>query len=259
MTSYILKILVFLVIVLYSFNICGQSYRSNRHAYSYSSSSTSVVRLAGPEWVGPHPGCMMCMGNHLISTHGKSYFYLNRVGWQQWATIHDNVHNQRIKTRVSVQKSDPNLIFVPTSQNVVEEMLRVAEIQPNDILYDLGCGDGRIVITAAQKYGIRAVGYEINPDLVKVAKSRVGFLNAVEIKQQDILTVDLTPATVIALYLFPELNKKLVPQFKKMSAGSRIVSHYHKVPGLIEDGVFHIDGHAIYLYKIKQPTYVGYL
>jgi hypothetical protein len=118
--------------------------------------------------------------------------------------------------------------YYPTPQDVVEKMLELAEIKEDDLVYDLGCGDGRIVITAAKKYGCKAVGYEIDPQVVKealenVESNKVGHL--VRIEQKDIFTLDLAEADVVTLYLLPKLNVKLIPQLKRLKRGSRIVSH----------------------------------
>jgi len=131
------------------------------------------------------------------------------------------------------EKSDapsrrPDVIYVPTPMGVVDKMLELAEVKKGDVVYDLGCGDGRIVVQAAKKYGVKAVGFDIDPQRVKealenVKKNKVEDL--VTIKQADIFTLDLTEASVITLYLLPELNVKLMPQLAKLKPGSRIVSH----------------------------------
>ncbi|HEX2229895.1 MAG TPA: methyltransferase domain-containing protein, partial [Candidatus Binatia bacterium] len=119
--------------------------------------------------------------------------------------------------------------YVPTPQEVVDRMLELAQVKKGDVVYDLGSGDGRIVITAAQKYGVRAVGFEIDPVRIKesqenIAKAGVG--NLVEIRQQDIRTVDLSPASVLTMYLLPEVNLMIRPTiWKQMKPGSRVVSH----------------------------------
>jgi tRNA G37 N-methylase Trm5 len=129
---------------------------------------------------------------------------------------------------------EPDVIFVPTPQEVVDRMLEVAEVKKGDVVYDLGCGDGRIVVTAAKKYGVKAVGFDIDPQRIKeskenVEKNKVGDL--VDIRQEDIFTLDLAKANVITLYLLPSLNVKLMPQLDKMKPGSRIVSHNFDMRG----------------------------
>jgi tRNA G37 N-methylase Trm5 len=120
------------------------------------------------------------------------------------------------------------VIYVPTPQAVVDKMLEMAEVKPGDVVYDLGCGDGRIVVTAARKYGVKAYGFDINPERIKESLENVKanhVENLVTIKQADIFTLDLSPASVVTLYLLPSLNVKLMPQLAKLKPGSRIVSH----------------------------------
>jgi SAM-dependent methyltransferase len=128
----------------------------------------------------------------------------------------------------------PDLIYVPTPQPVVDKMLELAEIGEGDVVYDLGCGDGRIVVTAARQYGVRAVGVDISPRRVREARDRVaeaGVEDLVTIRQADFFQLDLRPATVVTLYLVPELNVRLMPQLATLSPGSRIVSHNAPMPG----------------------------
>jgi tRNA G37 N-methylase Trm5 len=119
--------------------------------------------------------------------------------------------------------------YVPTPQEVVDRMLELAQVKKGDVVYDLGSGDGRIVVSAAKKYGVRAVGFEIDPQRIKestenIKKAGVGHL--VEIRQQDIRTVDLSPASVLTMYLLPEVNLLIRPNiWKQMKPGSRVVSH----------------------------------
>jgi SAM-dependent methyltransferase len=119
--------------------------------------------------------------------------------------------------------------YVPTPQDVVERMLELAQVKKGDVVYDLGSGDGRIVITAAKKYGVKAIGFEIDPDRIKeshenIRKAGVGKL--VEIRQQDIRTVDLSGASVLTMYLLPEVNLMMRPNiWAQMKPGSRVVSH----------------------------------
>ena len=108
--------------------------------------------------------------------------------------------------------------YVPTPQEVVERMLELAQVKKGDVVYDLGSGDGRIVVTAAKKYGVKAIGFEIDPERIKesaenIKKAGVGDL--VEIRQQDIRTVDLSQATVLTMYLLPEVNLMIRPNIWK--------------------------------------------
>ncbi|MFC1653050.1 SAM-dependent methyltransferase [Planctomycetota bacterium] len=152
----------------------------------------------------------------------------------------------------------PDVIFVPTPKQVVDRMLELAQVKKDDLVYDLGCGDGRIVVTAAQKYGCRGKGFDISATRVKeslenVAKNGVG--NLVSIERADIFTLDLRPADVITLYLLPSLNVKLIPQLDKLGPGVRIVSHDFDMEGVKPDQVITIEDsddeygdHTIYLW-----------
>lgn len=158
---------------------------------------------------------------------------------------------------------EPDVVFVPTPQDVVEKMLELARVTKNDVLYDLGCGDGRIVVTAAKKYGCRSVGFDIDPRRVKESKENVK-KNKVEklasIRQQDIFKLDLSEATVITLYLLPELNVRLIPQLEKLKPGSRIVSHDFRMRGVKPEKVIRMkskhdnNSHRIYFWTtpLKQ-------
>lgn len=140
----------------------------------------------------------------------------------------------------------PDVPFVPTPQEVVEKMLGLAQVTRDDLVYDLGCGDGRIVITAAREYGCKARGFDLDPRCVAAAldsvkNSRVDHL--VEIWKQDIFTLDLSQATVVTLYLLPELNVRLIPQLEKMKPGSRIVSNTFDMKGVRPDRVVQVRTH----------------
>jgi tRNA G37 N-methylase Trm5 len=119
--------------------------------------------------------------------------------------------------------------YVPTPQEVVDRMLELAQVKKGDVIYDLGSGDGRIVVTAAKKYGVRAIGFEIDPQRIKESHENIkkaGVEKLVEIRQQDIRTVDLSSASVLTMYLLPEVNLMIRPNiWKQMKPGSRIVSH----------------------------------
>ena len=129
----------------------------------------------------------------------------------------------------------PDVIYVPTPELVVDKMLELARVKEDDVVYDLGCGDGRIVIAAAQRYGVKAWGFDIDP--ARVAEARANAIAAevdhlVTIEEKDIFTLDLSPASVVTLYLLPELNVRLIPQLEKLKPGSRIVSHDFDIEGI---------------------------
>jgi len=119
--------------------------------------------------------------------------------------------------------------YVPTPQEVVDRMLELAQVKKGDVVYDLGSGDGRIVVTAAKKYGVKAIGFEIDPQRIKESHENIkkaGVEHLVEIRNQDIRTVDLSAASVLTMYLLPEVNLMIRPNiWKQMKPGSRIVSH----------------------------------
>ncbi len=133
---------------------------------------------------------------------------------------------------------NPDVVYVGTPYDVVSKMLQIAKVKKGDLVYDLGCGDGRIVVLAAQKYGCHAIGYDIDPDRVRVSRENVAKNHVeklVKIIQADIFTLDLRKADVIQLYLLPEMNKKLLPQLEKLKPGSRLVCHNYGLEGIVAD------------------------
>jgi hypothetical protein len=159
----------------------------------------------------------------------------------------------------------PDTVFVPTPQDVVEKMLELAAVKKTDVVFDLGCGDGRIVVTAAQKVGCKAVGVELDPECVKAAQHAVreaGVEGLVRINEGDLFKTDLAEADVVALYLLPSMNEKLVPQLEKMKSGSRVVAHALGIPGVMPDKVISVvsaeDGleRKLYLWTVplKKPA-----
>ena len=127
-------------------------------------------------------------------------------------------------------QDNPSLApFVPSPYDVVQRMLTLAEVTRDDIVYDIGCGDGRIVITAAQRFGARGVGIDIDPQRIAEANAnaeRAGVQHLVQFVQQDAMTVDVSEATVVTLYLLSSSNLKLRPLLtSQLAPGSRIVSH----------------------------------
>jgi ubiquinone/menaquinone biosynthesis C-methylase UbiE len=119
--------------------------------------------------------------------------------------------------------------YVPTRELVVEEMLRMAGVRPGDVVYDLGCGDGRIVIMAAQKFGARGVGVDIDPKRIEEARAnaaRAGVSDRAEFRLGDLFNADIREATVVTLYLLPDVNVRLKPKLRReLRPGTRIVSH----------------------------------
>jgi SAM-dependent methyltransferase len=144
--------------------------------------------------------------------------------------------------------------YIPTPQEVVEEMLRIAEVSKNDLLYDLGCGDGRIVITAAQRYGALGVGVDINPKRIKESiynARRAGVRDRVEFLQQNVFDIDFGNATVVALYLLSSVNMKLRPRLlKDLRPGARIVSHEFNLGDWPPDQELEVEGQPVYYWMV---------
>ncbi len=153
------------------------------------------------------------------------------------------------------KKRRPDVIFVPTPQKVVDKMLELAKVKKGEMVYDLGCGDGRIVVTAAKKFGAKGKGYDIDPQRIKESKANVKenkVEKMVEIHQEDIFELDLREADVVTLYLLPSLNVKLIPQLEKLKPGTRIVSHDFDMQGVKPDMEVTVEAddreHTVYLW-----------
>lgn len=177
--------------------------------------------------------------------------------------------------RAQEEKEEPpkkirtaDCVYVPTPNDVVEKMLEMAKVTQGDLVYDLGCGDGRIVVTAAHTYGCKAVGYEIDPDRVADARKNVRkrkVEHLVKIIQADIFKLDLSKASVITMYLLPDMEVKLLPQLKKLKPGSRIVVHDYPIRGIRADRSLSMTSkednveHQLYLYTLplKEETSAG--
>jgi precorrin-6B methylase 2 len=137
-------------------------------------------------------------------------------------------------------EKEPDVIFIPTPQEVVERMLEEAKLKKADVVYDLGCGDGRIVLTAARKYGCKAFGCDIAKDRIKECednkkKEKAETQKLVTFEHKDLFKMDVSKATVVTLYLLPEMNDKLVPALSKMKPGSRIISHAFELEKYVPD------------------------
>jgi SAM-dependent methyltransferase len=147
----------------------------------------------------------------------------------------------------------PDVHYVPTPTPVVDAMLEVAGVGPADVLYDLGSGDGRIPITAARRFGTRGVGIEIDPQLVAEAianAKRAGVDDKVAFVEGDLFAQDLSAATVITLYLLPQLNLKLRPALLKLRPGTRIVSHDFRMGDWKPDRELRVGRSMIYLWTV---------
>lgn len=132
----------------------------------------------------------------------------------------------------------PDVVYVGTPYDVVSEMLRMAQINKDDLVFDLGCGDARMLVLATQKYGSHGIGYEIDPDMVRASRRNVEENNVadlVQIIQADIFTVDISEADVLPIYLLPEMNLQLVPQLETLKPGSRLVFHNYDLEGFVPD------------------------
>jgi 2-polyprenyl-3-methyl-5-hydroxy-6-metoxy-1,4-benzoquinol methylase len=160
---------------------------------------------------------------------------------------------QTVSAQAQAGLRPPDVIYVPTRQSVVDAMLKVTGVKAGDVVYDLGCGDGRIVVTAA-KLGARGIGIDIDPTRVKeanenVAKNGVG--DRVKILNQDLFTTDFSDATVVSLYLLPSLNLKLRPiLWKTLKPGTRIVSHDFDMGDWKPEQTLNVDGATIYYWTI---------
>jgi SAM-dependent methyltransferase len=165
---------------------------------------------------------------------------------------------QEAKKAARKAPRSPDVVYVPTPHDVVDKMLEVAGVKKGELVYDLGCGDGRIVVAAAKK-GAKAVGYDISPERVEEAKANVKknkVEDLAEIYERDIFTLSLSKANVVTLYLLPDLNVRLIPQLEKLAPGSRIVSHDFDMRGVHPDREIEMtsqeDGehHTLYLWTV---------
>ena len=156
---------------------------------------------------------------------------------------------------VSAQRTQaPDVIYVPTPYEVVDAMLKLAGVHKGDVLYDLGSGDGRIPVTAAKKFGIRAVGVDIDPQRIEEAKENAkknGVARLVEFRNEDLFRTPFGEATVVTLYLLPDLNVKLRPRLlAELKPGTRVVSHQFDMGTWKPDRKVELNGRTIYLWTI---------
>jgi predicted RNA methylase len=150
--------------------------------------------------------------------------------------------------------------YIPTPEAVVQRMLEAARVKPSDVVYDLGAGDGRIVIMAAQRYGARAVGVEIMPDLCRKATQRIqmmGLADRVQMMEDSVFRVDLSPATVVTMFFLTTSNERIKPNLEKyLKTGARVVSNEFPIKGWKPAEVVHVKNgsmsHSIYVYEVGK-------
>jgi tRNA G37 N-methylase Trm5 len=148
----------------------------------------------------------------------------------------------------------PDVVYVPTPQPVVDKMLEMAGVGANDVLYDLGSGDGRIPVTAAKRFGTRAVGVDIDPQRISEANTnaeQAEVTDKVTFIHGDLFETDLSDATVIALYLLPSLNMRLRPTLQELEPGTRIVSHNYSMGDWQPDQTARVGSSTVYLWTVK--------
>ena len=141
-----------------------------------------------------------------------------------------------------------NAPYFQTPPDVLDIMLKEADLGKNDVIYDLGCGDGRIVVAAAERHGCKGIGFDIDPDRVSEARALAkekGVEHLVTIEERDVFTVDLSKATVVTMYLLPAMNKKLIPQLQEMKPGCIVISHDWDIEGIQPDKIIPIMSKAI--------------
>lgn len=155
---------------------------------------------------------------------------------------------------------EPDVVYVPTPQPVVDAMLVMAGVKKDDLLYDLGSGDGRIPITAAQRYGTRGVGIDINPARIAEANAnakKAGVTDLVTFRNADLFETDFSKATVVTLYLLPSLNEKLRPKLMQLKPGTRIVSHAFLMGDWESEAKQDVGGNMIYFWTVPAKGKAG--
>ena len=153
-------------------------------------------------------------------------------------------------------RRSPDVIFVPTPNEVVDKMLEMAKVTAKDVVYDLGCGDGRIVITAAQKFGARSVGIDIDPKRIQEANANAKaakVTDKVKFVEADLFESDISEATVVSLYLLTRLNEKLKPKLlKELRPGTRVVSHAFDMGDWKPEATAQVASSTVYLWRIPK-------
>jgi hypothetical protein len=232
-----------------------------------------LTLLPGPihrDW--PDYPCLMCLGNFLIQHYNiegtyvspnlSTSGYLAKIGYSQWPILYNNLKNDPNFLQSQAQKEQEAVsLFAPTPVEIIEQIFKIIKLKPSDILYDLGCGDGRVAILASGLYNCKSVGVDLDQDCVKNAQKNVklnNLENLVQIKHADILKTNFNNATVVYTYLMPNLTYKLLPQFSNLSSGTRIIAYDKPIidlPLYKSINLTSLDNveHTIYLYIITTP------
>ena len=148
--------------------------------------------------------------------------------------------------------------YVPTPPEIVRSMLQLAGVHKGDVVIDLGCGDGRIVVTAASEFGARGVGYDLNPERIREANEnavKAGVQDRVRFVEKNLFEADIREATVVTLYLLPMVNERLKPRLlAELKPGTRIVSHSFDMGAWVPDKKIELDGRTIYFWVVPAKT-----
>lgn len=198
------------------------------------------------------------------------YEYTLKATWILYGRVYNNTRKVTMRPgqetaadlKTGYDDSTVQVIFVPTPQEVVDKMLELANVTKNDTIYDLGCGDGRIIVTAAKKFGARGVGVDLDPERIKDSQANVkkeGVEKLVEIRQGDALKVaDISKATVVTLYMLPEFNKRLQPILQKeLKPGTRVVAHDYGIGDWKPLKTERVKGpnreHIVHFWVVEEP------
>ena len=165
------------------------------------------------------------------------------------------------KFEPQVGQAGKDVIWVPSPDDIVDRMLTMAQVTPNDLVIDLGSGDGKIAIAAAKKFGARAMGIEYNPEMVKLSQANsqaAGVATKATFRNADIFATDFSQATVITMYLLPGLNMKLRPQILAMKPGTRVASHSFSMEDWEADETSSVDGRRAYFWVVPANVQGGW-
>ena len=184
----------------------------------------------------------------------------NRAGAQNQAKPQKSNAVANPQEQKAAEKRSPDVHFVPTPPEVVDQMLKMANVKKDDVLYDLGSGDGRIPIAAAKQFGVRAVGIDIDPERIKEAEQNAqtaGVSKLVKFRNEDLFTANISEATVVTLYLLDSLNEKLRPKlWRELKPGTRIVSHAFRMGDWQPEKTADVNGRQVFFWTVpaKPPA-----